>query len=137
MVLLPTLLRYGVVGVGIAFATWFALSTYDRAREADRLESQIAQMKSQQAAQKEFDAKVDEVRQTFETRMNEFNVNLAKMGEQRRERIIERIPENTRVCLTADVVRLLNDADGDKGRPAEASAGTDGAADNITIPALP
>ena len=138
MVILPTLLRYGVVGVGVALATWYAITTWHRAQDADRLQAQIDQMKIQQQAQKEFDAKVDQVRQTIETKMNDFNANLAKMGEARRERIIERIPANTVVCLDAGTVGLLNEGDAAApGTGANTSARSYGASDNFYIPALP
>ena len=138
LVILPTLLRYGVVGVGVALSTWYAITTWHRAQDADRLQAQIEQMKTQQQAQKEFNAKVEQVRQTIETKMNDFNIKLIKAGEARRERIIERIPENSVVCLDAGTVGLLNEADTDApGTGANTAARSYGASDNFTIPALP
>jgi len=125
--------KYGLIAVAVAWGTWYALHTYDRAQLATRLEAQIAERNRADKAVKEFNAKVDGIRQTVETRMNDFNTKLGQIGEARRERIIERIPQNSRVCLTADVVRLLNDADRDQGGSAATAGSADGPADNYTI----
>jgi len=100
--------KYLLLAVAAAGLTWYALSTIQRAREADVLEATLKKERAIAASKAAFDLKIDAIRQTVEGRMDQFATQLDTIGAQRRERIIERLPANTRPCLTADVVRLLN-----------------------------
>ena len=100
--------KYSLTAVAVAGLTWYALSTIQRAREADVLEATLKKERAIAASKAAFDLKIDAIRQTVEGRMDQFATQLDTSGAQRRERIIERLPANTRPCLTADVVRLLN-----------------------------
>jgi hypothetical protein len=107
-----TVVKYGLTAVAVAGLTWYALSTIQRAHEADVLEAILKRERAIAASKAEFEVKVDAVRQSVEGRLDRFATQLDSIGAQRRERIIERLPANTRPCLTADVVRLLNGSSG-------------------------
>lgn len=102
--------------------TWFSLQTIKRAHDADVLEAQLKAAKMSADALEKFNAKIEGVRSETAGRFSEFGRRLEDIGAQRREKIIERLPANTRDCLSVDVVRLLNGADADDkaGLPAPA-----------------
>lgn len=113
--------KYCLTAVAVAGLTWYALSTIQRAREADVLEATLKKERAIAASKAEFDLKVDAIRQTVEGRLDQFATKLDSIGAQRRERIIEKLPANSRPCLTVDVVRLLNGTtSGGDGLPAPA-----------------
>ena len=82
--------RYGVLAIAVALATWFALSTYARARQADQLEAALKAERNIAASKEAFNAKVDGIRQDFETRLSLFQARLNQIGDQRRMRRIRR-----------------------------------------------
>jgi hypothetical protein len=101
--------------------TWFSLQTIKRAHDADVLEAQLVAAKQSAQAMNEFAAKVEGVRAEAAARFTDFNQRLEELGAQRREKIIERLPANTRNCVDLDVVRLLNAGDSSEaGLPAPA-----------------
>lgn len=100
--------KYSLTAVAVAGLTWYALNTIQRAREADVLEVTLKKERAIAASKQQFDLKIDAIRRTVESRMDEFETQLDTIGAQRRERIIEKLPANSRPCLTVDIVRLLN-----------------------------
>lgn len=124
--------KYSLTAVAVAGLTWYALSTIQRAREADVLEATLKKERAIAASKAEFDLKIDAIRQTVEGRMDEFATQLDTIGAQRRERIIERLPANTRPCLTVDVVRLLNGSTSGGDRLPAPSGTAHGAGQAIT-----
>lgn len=120
-------IKYGLIAVVAGGATWYALNTIQRAHEADVLEATLDKERAITKSKAEFDKKIDDIRQSFEGRLDEFATRLETVGAQRRERIIEKLPANSRTCLPADIVRLLNgNAGSGDGLPAPSRGAHDG-----------
>jgi hypothetical protein len=105
-----TVIKYGLVAVVVGGATWWLLATVQRAREADQLEADLARERAVSAAKVDFEAKVEMIRTGFEVAFSEFQAATTAANAQRRENLHNALPSNTRVCLSRDVVRLLNNA---------------------------
>lgn len=109
-----TIAKYAVVALLVGGATWWLLATVQRAREADQLEVDLARERAVGAAKAEFETKVESLRTAFEKSFSEFQAATTAANAQRRENLNNALPANTRICLSRDVVRLLNNA-GDRG----------------------
>lgn len=126
--LIAAAVKYGLIAVIVAGGTWYAVKTVQRAAEADKLEATLKMERNIAASKQAFDVKIDGLRQDVERRFGEVTTQVQTIGAQRRERIIERLPANSRPCLSADVVRLLNgSASGDNGLPAPSGSAHAGA----------
>lgn len=103
------LTSYLVAGLIAAGATWWLLSTVARAREADRLEDQLATAKALWALERAHAKAVQELTAAVDTRMARFITDTNNRTQVTRERIIREVPAGS-PCFSLGTVRLLNGA---------------------------
>ncbi|NJM10629.1 MAG: hypothetical protein HC889_00750 [Synechococcaceae cyanobacterium SM1_2_3] len=129
--------KYLVIAACVGLATWWFLGKLDRAAAADRFETQLATEHAAAKAAREFQVQVEGLRSDAEKRWADFEQRLAQASGQRVERIIERLPANSRVCLDADVVQLLNARHGSAAAMPPAAGQPDGPPLRLTPLAAP
>lgn len=91
----------------IAGATWWLLSTYDRAREADALESRLAVAEAQARAAGRFNDQVRELQGVVDERMGQFTAQTRADTQRVLDRIAREVPAGN-PCFSRETTRLLN-----------------------------
>lgn len=103
------LTSYLVAGLIAAGATWWLLSTVARAREADRLENELATTKGLWAMERVHAKAVRDLTAAVDGRMAKFLTDTNNRTQVTRERIIREVPAGS-PCFSLGTVRLLNAA---------------------------
>ena len=103
------LTSYLVAGLIAAGATWWLLSTVARAREADRLENELATTKGLWALERAHAKAVRDLTAAVDGRMAQFITDTNNRTQVTRERIIREVPAGS-PCFSLGTVRVLNAA---------------------------